>query len=146
MSYRFRVFVRTSSGEIRRLPFAKYERLLSHDLATSMPEFVGKEMPTAVVVLTMESGRVVDARLGETLKLKMNNKGQLSKRWYARLRSLTREAVGALMSENLGGSWRKSGKVVSGQHRFLKRRLDKEFHWTPTAGEFREMLRLASLR
>ena len=94
MNYRLRVFVKTSSGEIRRLPLAKYERLLGHDPATFMPEFVGKEMPTAVVMLT-ESGRVVDATLAETLKLKMNNKGQVSKRWHERLQRLSSEAVGA---------------------------------------------------
>ena len=146
MSYRLRVFVRTSSGEIRRLPRAKYERLLGHDAATIMPEFVGKEMPTAVVMLTMESGRVVDATLAETLKLKMNNKAQVSKRWHERLRRLSSEAVEAYMSERIGGTQRENEKVVFAKHRFLKRRLDKEFHWRPTEGEFSEMLRLALLR
>ncbi len=50
------------------------------------------------------------------------------------------------MNELLMGTGRKQTKIVSGKHRFLKRRLDDEFQWTPTDGEIAEMVRLARLR
>ena len=146
MSYRLRVFVKTSAGEIRRLPLAKFERLLDHDPDTTVPEFANKEMPTAIIMLTVKNGRISDETLGDTLKLKMNARGQVSKRWHDRLLRLSGRVYGAYMNELLMGTRRKQTKVVSAEHRFLKRHLDDEFHGKPTDGEIAEMVRLARLR
>lgn len=89
MSYRIRVFVRTSAGEIRRVPLAKYERLLNHDPDTTVPAFASKEMPTALIILRLENGRISGEMLGDTLKLKMNARGQVSKRWHQKLLRLS---------------------------------------------------------
>lgn len=146
MGYRFRVFVRTASGEIRRLPLAKYERLLDRDPATSMPEFTSKEMRAALVVLRVEGGRVMETTLADTLKIQMNHRGQVSKRWHDRFERLSRDAVGAYASEMLGGPTPERTKVVSLPSSFLKKRLEREFHWKPSGGEVTEMFRLAHLR
>ena len=71
---------------------------------------------------------------------------QVSKRWHDRLLRLSGKVYGAYMNELLMGTGRKQTKIVSGEHRFLKRRLDDEFQWTPTDGEIAEMVRLARLR
>ncbi len=146
MSYRLRVFVRTSAGEIRRLPLAKFERLLDHDPDTSVREFANKEIPTAIIMLTVENDGIVGATLGDTLKLRMNARGQVSKQWHDRLLRLSGKVYGAYMNELFAEARRKQTTVVSAEHRFLKRRLDDKFHWMPTDGEFAEMTRLARLR
>lgn len=146
VSYRLRVFVRTSAGEIRRLPLAKFERFLDRDPDTTVPEFANKEMPIAVIMLTVENSRIVSAILESTLRIMVNRKGQVSKRWHDRLFCYSGEVYGAYMDELLQGTGRQQqNRVIAAEHKFLKRRLD-EFHWKPTEGEIAEMVRLARLR
>ena len=137
--YRHRMFVCTSQGEIRRFPVAKYDRLFAReDIA---PEFGGKEIRFASVLVIEESGHVVGVMVRDAMRLRFDRTGKLSRAWYEAMMKASVELYSAYMAEQSVG--KSLGNVLLAKHRFVKRRFDHGFHWRPTKGEKHEMIRLA---
>jgi hypothetical protein len=111
---------------IRRLPLAKYERLMNRDSIERIPEYAEKRVRYAEVALDLEQRKPVEILRIEYFLMTFDSTGRIDRAERDKESQLAMDVLPTcyLNKEN--------GNVVDARHVFAKRQYDHRYRWTPT--------------
>jgi hypothetical protein len=121
-----RVFVVDDDGSLKRIAMTRYERLRRHEPDGAFPEYAGRRVRCAMVVLEV-AGRIPLAieRIDYYI-LPFDRKGYLDEREQERQARLAVEVLPPVGEEE------RAGQVINARSQFAKRRYEHEFKWKPS--------------
>jgi len=121
-----RVFLVNDDGSLKRFPFARFERLFQHHPEEHLPEYAGKRVRYALVVVDLVNREPVEIIGIQYPILTFDSKGKID---AAELEKEMRLGVNMVP---IGTSEDVSRKVVDVEHRFLQKRYENRYLWEPT--------------
>lgn len=122
----FRIFLVDDDDSLKRLPMARYQRLCRREPEEHLPQYAGKRVRCAMVVLEV-AGRVPLAidRI-DYYMLPFDAEGYIDTAELEKEARLAVEVLPPFADEE------PSGKVIDARSHFAKKRYEHEFKWTPT--------------
>jgi hypothetical protein len=126
MGLSIRIFIVDEDDSLHRLALARYERLLRDDPAESIPEYAGKRVRHALVVVDLVNRRPVEIVHAEFAWLSFDSEGRLDRSEKEKEARLAMRAIPPLLGEE------DSEQLIDARHRFAKKRYDSEYRWKPT--------------
>jgi hypothetical protein len=97
-----RVFLVNDDGSLKRFPLARFERLFQHHAEERLPQYAGKRVRYAFVVVNLVNREPVEIIGIQYPILTFDSKGRID------------------------------AKVVDVEHRFLQKRFENRYLWEPT--------------
>ena len=104
---------------------ARLDRLLRFDQRESLPQYAGKKIRCAMVVVQVAGRQVLSIRHADYFLLTFDDTGRINKKEWEKGVRLGMELLSFGLDE------RHPQKVIYAQHRFAKRRYEHEFKWKP---------------
>lgn len=126
MGLSIRIFIVDEDDSLHRLALAQYERLLRDDPAESIPEYAGKRVRHALVVVDLVNRRPVEIVHAEFSWLSFDS-DRLDRSEKEKEARLAMQAIPPLLGEE------DSEQLIDARHRFAKKRYDSEYRWKPTS-------------
>jgi hypothetical protein len=127
MGLSIRIFIVDEDDSLHRLALARYERLLRDDPAESIPEYAGKRVRYALIVVDLVNRKPVEIVHAEFSWLSFDSKGRLDRSGKEKEARLALEAIPPLLGEE------DTEQLIDARHRFAKKRYDSEYRWKPTS-------------
>ena len=121
-----RVFLVDDNDSLQRIPMARLDRLLHFGRAESLPQFSGKRVRCAMVFVEVARRQVLAIRNIDYFLLPFDDNGRIDKKEWEKGIRLGMELLPSILD---GGHPK---QVINAQHRFAKRRYDREFKWKPS--------------
>jgi hypothetical protein len=122
----FRIFLINDDDSLRRIPMARYERLLEFEPQERFPEYAGKRVRCVFVALDVLGRTPLTIRHIDHFMLSFDEDGRIDAKAWDRETRLAGEMVGPIMGES------PSAKVIDGRGHFARRRYFHEFKWALT--------------
>ena len=121
-----RIFLPNDDDSLERLPLAKFERLRRGDPKESLPEYAGKRVRYALVVVEMENREPADIIMVQYSYLYFDSNGRID--------PVEREKAATLAVNMVPPSPKEGqiGEVIHAHHRFAKKHYERRYTWTPT--------------
>jgi hypothetical protein len=126
MGLGLRIFIIHDDDSLKRLSVAKFERLRRRDLKESIPQYAGRRVRYALVVLEMENRRPVEIIMTEHSYLYFDSEGRIDTSEREKAATLAVNMVPPIPKE------RQIGEVINAHHRFAKKHYERRYSWTPT--------------
>ena len=127
MGLGLRIFLVNDDDSIQRLSVARYERLLRGDPRESLPQYAGKRMRYALVVLEVEQRKPVAINRIQYNFIFFDSEGRIDASEREKAARLALEMLPPLPPMEP-----KPEQVIVARHKFAKRRYDNHYKWTPT--------------
>lgn len=122
----FRLFLVNDDDSLYRVPLARYERLLRFEPQERLPEYAGKRVRCALVVLDVLGRTPLDIRYIDHFMLSFDADGRIDANEWDRETQFVGEMVDSHMGESL------DPKLVDARGHFARKRYFHEFKWIPT--------------
>ncbi len=126
MGLSIRVFIVEDDDTIKRLPLARYERLLKRDPDERLSKYAGKRVRYALIVVDLVNRRPIEIVRDEFGFLEIDDKGRLKVSEHDKQKSLAFDMLAPLFSDQT------NRRVIDARHKFAKKRYFDKFSWTPT--------------
>ena len=126
MGLGLRIFIVNDDDSLKRLSVAKFERLRRRDLKESIPQYAGRRVRYALVVLEMENRRPVEIIMTEHSYLYFDSEGRIDTSEREKAATLAVNMVPSSPKE------RQIGHLINAHHRFAKKHYERRYSWTPT--------------
>ena len=126
MGIGLRIFFVHDDDSIQRLPLARYERLVGRDPEERFPQYAGKRVRYALVVLELANRRPVEITKIQYSILNFDSEGRIDPAEQEREAGLTFEALPPLPKD------RQSPHVIDARHKFAQKRYRDVYKWTPS--------------
>jgi hypothetical protein len=127
----FRIFLVNDDDSLRRIPMARYERLLRFEPEERLPEYAGKRVRCVFVALDVLGRTPLTIRHIDHFMLSFDEDGRIDTNAWDRETRLAGEMVGSIIGESLPRE-SPSAKVIDGRGHFARRRYFHEFKWVLT--------------
>ena len=137
MGISIRIVLLNEDDSLRRLPLTTFGRLLDRDPDVQFREYAGKRVRCAEVAIQLENRQPVAALRSLYFILPFDSEGMVDAAEQIRERRLGADLLAPLILE------RRSQKVIDAEHRFTKKRFEREFRWIPTPEVERAMMSTA---
>jgi hypothetical protein len=121
-----RIFLINDDGSLKRFPLARFERLFHSHPEEHLPEYAGKRVRYALVVVDLVNREPVEIIGIQYPILTFDSEGKID---AAELEKEMRLGVNMVP---IGTSEDISRKVVDAEHRFLQKRYNNRYNWEPT--------------
>ena len=125
MGIGLRIFLVHDDDSIQRLSLACYERLLRRDPKERLPQYAGRRIRYAMVVLELANRKPVEIMKAQYSFLSFDSEGRIDLTEQEREVRLALEALSPLHKEQ------QSHRVIDAQHKFAKKRYNNAYRWTP---------------
>jgi len=126
MGLSIRVFIVEDDDTIKRLPLARYERLLNRDPDERLLEYAGKRVRYALIVVDFVNRRPIEILRDEFGFLDFDDKGRLKVSELGKEESIAFDMLAPLLSDQT------NSQVIDARYKFAKKRYFHQFSWTPT--------------
>ena len=126
MATAFRVFLVGDDDSLKRLPIGRYEKMLKADPKESLPEYAGKRVRYALVILELVNRKPVEIEEIQYSYLTFDAQGRLDPADFEKQVRLAMEVVGSLDSAQ------KHERIIYARHRFAEKRLQDQYRWIPS--------------
>ena len=126
MGLSIRVFIVEDDDTIKRLPLARYERLLRRDPNERLLEYAGKRVRYALIVVDLVNRRPIEIVKDEFGFLSFGDEGRLKVSELEKEESLALDMLAPLFSDQT------DSRVIDARHKFAKKRYFNKFSWSPT--------------
>ena len=127
MGLGLRIFIVNDDASLERLSVARYERLLRGDPRESLPQYAGKRIRYALVVLEVEQRKPVAINRIQYNFVFFDSEGRIDASEREKAARLALEMLPPLPPMEP-----KPEQVIVARHKFAKRRYDNHYKWTPT--------------
>jgi hypothetical protein len=127
MGLSIRVFIVEDDDTIKRLPLARYERLLKRDPDERLLEYAGKRVRYALIVVDLVNRRPIEVVRDEYAYLDFDKEGRLKERVYEEGESSPLDILDVLALEQ-----KKDRRVIDARHKFARKRYFDKNRWEPT--------------
>jgi hypothetical protein len=125
MGLAVRVFLVEDDGYLRRLPLARYARLLRGEAEGCLPQYAGKRVRHALVVVDLLDRRPIEIRHVEYSWLSFDSEGRLDRSEQQKEARLAIEVLPPVSGEE-------SLQVIDARHRFAKKSYEDKYKWKPS--------------
>lgn len=125
MGSSLRIFLVDDDDSLRRLPLARYERLLRGEAGESLPQYAGRRVRYVLVSVDVVNRKPVEIVHVQHSMLAFDSKGRLDQVDRKRKAKLAIDLLPALSGDD-------PEQVIDARHRFAKKRYDSEYRWEPT--------------
>ena len=126
MGLTMRVYIINDDDSLRRLPNAKYERMLRGDLNEPLMQYADKRIRYALVIVETENRKPNKIIRIEYSYLFFNSKGYLDTQEMDREMRLGINMVPPIMDDG------KNPTVINAEYKFAKKRYTERYLWTPS--------------
>ena len=126
MSLSLRIFLVDDNDSLQRLPVSRYNRLLRGEGEECLPNYAGKRVRYALVVVEVVKRKAVDILDIQYSVLFFDGEGRLDRTEQAKETKLAMEVMGPLSKDQ------DSLQVINARHRFAKKRYDHKYSWQPS--------------
>jgi len=126
MGLSIRVFIVKDDDTIKRLPLARYERLLNPDPDERLLEYAGKRVRYALIVVDLVNRRPIEILRDEFGFLDFDHKGRLKVSELGKEESLAFDMLAPLLSDQT------NSQVIDARYKFAQKRYFHKFSRTPT--------------
>ena len=123
----FRIFLVDDDDSLHRLAMARYQRLRRREPGERLPQYAGKRVRCAMVVLEVAGRKPIRMIHIDYSMLTFDEEGRVDP---AELEKEARLAVEVLPPYIIDEE--QSGRVIDARTHFAKKRYADEFKWTPT--------------
>jgi hypothetical protein len=126
MGLGLRIFLVHDDDSLKRLPMTRYKRLLRREPEECLPQYSGKRIRYALVVVDFVDRRPVEIAHVQYSILSFDSEGRIDQVEKGKEARLAMEVRPPLLSVD------DSSQVVHARHRFAKKRYDDRYTWKPT--------------
>jgi len=121
-----RIFLINDDDSLQRFPLARFERLIDRDPKERLPEYAGKRVRYALVIVDLVNRKPVEILRIQYSILTFDSEGKID---AAELEKEMRLGVDMVP---IGKTTPTSLKVVDAEHHFLQKRYENRYLWRPT--------------
>lgn len=126
MGLSIRIFIVEDDDTIKRLPLARYERLLKRDPAERLSRYAGKRVRYALIVVDLVNRKPIDVVRDEYAYLDFDKEGRLKEP------KLGKDEISALDMLDFSSLEQQNKRVIDARHRFARKRYFDKHRWDPT--------------
>ncbi len=126
MGTSIRIFLINDDDSLKRFPLARFERLFQHNPEECLPQYAGKRVRYALVVVDLVNREPVEIINIQYAILTFDSEGKIDAVELEKEMRLGVNMVPIGTSEDI------SRKVVDAEHRFLQKRYNNRYNWEPT--------------
>ncbi len=127
MGISLRIFIVDDDDKLQRLPLARYDRLLAPNSKECMPQYAGKRVRYALVVVDLINRTPVEILRFEYSFLSFDAEGRIDPTESEKEARLAFEILPPLpfLFD------KPTDNVIEARHLFSKKRFENEYKWTP---------------
>jgi len=122
----FRIFFVNDDDSLQRISLALFERLCRRDPEDRLPQYAGKQVRYALVILEVENRKPEEIFQIHYAILPFDSEGRIDVAAQKRERRLAMEVLPPTATEQ------ESRQVVDARHLFAKKRYNQKYKWTPS--------------
>ena len=122
----FRIFLVDDDDSLHRLSMARYQRLRRREPGESLPQFAGKRVRCAMVVLEVAGRKPISMNRIDYYMLTFDDQGCLDTAELEKEARLAVEVLPPYIDEE------QPRRVIDARIHFAKKRYEHKFKWTPT--------------
>ena len=126
MGLSIRVFIVEDNDSIKRLPLAKYERLLKRSSDVRLLKYAGKRIRYALLVVDLVNRRPIEIVRDQFGFLDFDDEGRLKIVEQGNMESLAYDMLAPILSDQT------NSQVINARHKFAKKSYLDKFSWEPT--------------
>jgi hypothetical protein len=126
MGLAVRVFLVEDDGYLRRLPLARYERLLRGEAEGFLPQYAGKRVRYALVVVDLVDRKPIEIRHVEYSWLSFDAEGRFNRSEQEKEVRLAMEVLPPVSGEE------SLQQIIDARHRFARKSYDDRYKWKPS--------------
>ena len=126
MGLSIRVFIVEDDDTIKRLPLARYGRLLNRDPDERLSRYAGQRVRYALIVVNLVNRRPIEVVKDEYAYLNFDEKGRLKEP------ELKNEESSAFDMLDFSFLEQKDKRVIDARHKFARKRYFDKYRWDPT--------------
>ncbi len=126
MGIGFRIFLIDDDDSLHRLSMARYQRLRQREPGESLPQYAGKRVRCAMVVLEVAGRKTIDINHIDYYMLSFDAEGCIDTTELEKEARLAIEILPSFTEKD------PSKHVIDARSRFAKKRYEHEFKWRPT--------------
>jgi hypothetical protein len=121
-----RIFIVEEDDTIKRLPLARYERLLKCDPEASLPKYAGKRVRFALIVVNLVNRRPIEVVRDEFGYLNFDADGRFKEPKHEKGESSALDMLDFFSIEQ------RDKRVIDARHKFARKRYFDKNMWKPT--------------
>ena len=126
MGLSIRIFIVEEDDTIKRLPLARYERLLRRDPDERLSRYAGKRVRYALIVVDLVNRKPIEVVKDEYAYLNFDDEGRLELSEHEQAESLAFDML------NFFSLKQKDKRFIDARHKFAKKRYFDKYRWEPT--------------
>ena len=126
MGLSIRIFIVEDDDTIKRLPLARYERLLKRDPNESLLKYAGRRIRYSLIVVDLVNRRPIEIVRDEFAYLDFDEEGQFKEPEHGKEESSALDMLDFFSSEQ------KDKRVIDARHIFARKRYFNKHRWEPT--------------
>jgi hypothetical protein len=126
MGLSIRIFIVEDDDTIKRLPLARYERLLKRDPDERLSRYAGKRVRYALIVVDLVNRKPIEVVRDEYAYLSFDDEGRLNLSELVKEESLAFDMLAPLFPDQT------NGRVIDARHKFARKRYFDKHRWEPT--------------
>ena len=127
MGLSLRIFLLDDEDSLKRLPLARYKRLLLREPEECMPQHAGMRVRCALVVVDLVDRRPVEIAHVQYSIISFDSEGRIDPVEKGNEARLAMELRRPLVDVD------DSQRIIHAQHRFARKRYDDKYKWKPSA-------------
>jgi hypothetical protein len=127
MGLSIRVFIVENDDTIKRLPLARYERLLRRDPDERLSRYAGQRVRYALIVVNLVNRKPIAVVKDEYAYLDFDKEGRFKEPVYEEVESSPLDMLDILSFEQ-----KKDRRVIDARHKFARKRYFDKHWWKPT--------------
>ncbi len=126
MGLSIRVFIVEDDDTIKRLPLARYERLLNRDPDERLSRYAGQRVRYALIVVNLVNRKPIEVVKDEYAYLDFDKEGRIKEP------ELKNEEISAFDMLDFSFLEQKDKRVIDARHKFARKRYFDKYRWEPT--------------
>ena len=127
MGISLRIFLVNDDDTLQRLPWARYDRLLERIPKECMPEYAGKRVRYALVVVELLNREPVEIIRTEYSFLPFDAEGRIDPAECEKEARVAFEILPSILPLE-----KPTENVIEARHVFAQKRFENQYKWTPT--------------
>ena len=126
MGIGLRIFLVNDDDTIKRLALRRFNLLLKHNPDECLPQYAGKRVRYALVILEIGNRKPIEILRIQYSFLLFDSDGRLEPSEQEKWKRLALDMLPPIFLD------KHSQQVIDARHKFVKKRYDNEYRWTPS--------------
>src|SRR3990172_9474483 len=125
MGLGMRIFIVKDDDSLESLPFGSYNRLIRHDANERLPQYSGKRVKCAVIVVETINRKPIEVLKSQFSYLLFDSDGRLQAERDESEARLAMDMLEPVITDE-------DKQVVDARHKFARKRYAREYRWEPS--------------